>query len=62
MCGVVRRRFPSAARLKGLPFGATFFLMMDELMNPALRFTPGPTAFPGRHTRAASVVTWRLAW
>jgi uncharacterized membrane protein YagU involved in acid resistance len=44
--GVMRRRFPAAAAMNGLPFGAGFFIVMDELMNPALGFTPGPTAFP----------------
>ena len=44
--GVMRRRAPITASLKGLPFGAGFFLVVDEIMNPALGFTPGPTAFP----------------
>jgi hypothetical protein len=43
---VMRRRFPATAALKGLPFGAGFFVLMDEVMNPALGFTPGPAAFP----------------
>jgi len=46
MYGVLRRRIPSAAKMKGLPFGVGLFLMMDELMNPVLGLTPGPTAFP----------------
>lgn len=44
--GVARRRFPATASLKGLPFGAGFFVAIDEVMNPALGLTPGPTVFP----------------
>lgn len=43
---MLRRRWPAVAAAKGLPFGATFFLLVDELMNPLLGFTPGPAAFP----------------
>lgn len=43
---VMRRRWPQTAAMKGLPFGAGFFLVMDEFMNAALGFTPGPAAFP----------------
>lgn len=43
---VSRRRWPSMARAKGLPFGAGFFLGVDELLNPLLGLTPGPRAFP----------------
>ena len=44
--GVMRHRWPTSARLKGLPFGTGFFLVMDEIMNPVLGLTPGPAAFP----------------
>lgn len=43
---VLRRRWPSTAAAAGLPFGAGFFLLVDELMNPLLGLTPGPQAFP----------------
>jgi hypothetical protein len=43
---VARRRWPGAGALKGLPYGAGFFLVVDEIMNPVLGFTPGPLAFP----------------
>jgi hypothetical protein len=43
---VMRRRWPAAAALRGLPFGAGFYLLMDEIMNPVLGLTPGPGAFP----------------
>ena len=44
--GVARKRWPAVAGAAGLPFGAAFYLVVDEVMNPALGFTPGPTAFP----------------
>lgn len=31
---------------RGLAFGTSFYLMMDEVGNPALGLTPGPMAFP----------------
>lgn len=40
------RRWPSVRRAGGLPFGTGFFLAVDEGMNTALGFTPGPRAFP----------------
>lgn len=43
---VVRKRWPRAAAARGLPFGAGFFMMVDELLNPVLGLTPGPLAFP----------------
>jgi hypothetical protein len=43
---VFRRRWPVAAAGFGLPFGAAFFLVVDELMNPLLGLTPGPAEFP----------------
>jgi uncharacterized membrane protein YagU involved in acid resistance len=44
--GAMRRRMRMAAALKGLAYGAGFFMLMDEAMNPALGLTPGPFAFP----------------
>jgi hypothetical protein len=44
--GVLRRRWPAVASGRGLPFGTGFFLLVDELFNPMLGFTPGPGAFP----------------
>ncbi len=43
---VLRRRWPATAAAVGLPFGAAFYLVVDELMNPLLGLTPGPQAFP----------------
>jgi hypothetical protein len=43
---VARRRWRPAAGTGGLRFGTTFFLTVDELMNPLLGFTPGPQVFP----------------
>ncbi len=43
---VMRKRWPATARLKGLPFGTGFFLLVDEALNPALGLTKGPQAFP----------------
>jgi uncharacterized membrane protein YagU involved in acid resistance len=43
---VLRKQWPPAAAAKGLPFGAGFFLVLDELLNPLFGFTPGPQAFP----------------
>jgi hypothetical protein len=43
---VARRRWQPVGMTGGLPFGAGFFLAMDELMNPVLGLTPGPGAFP----------------
>jgi hypothetical protein len=42
----MRKQWPGVARLNGLAFGAGFFMVMDELMNPVLGLTPGPGAFP----------------
>jgi uncharacterized membrane protein YagU involved in acid resistance len=43
---VLRRRWRASAAARGLTFGTAFFLVVDELMNPLLGFTPGPRAFP----------------
>jgi uncharacterized membrane protein YagU involved in acid resistance len=50
--GALRRRVPGLARGRGLALGLGFFVVVDELMNWALGFTPAPTAFPWQtHTR-----------
>jgi len=43
---LMRRQWQGAASGKGLGYGAGFFLVVDELMNPLLGLTPGPGAFP----------------
>lgn len=43
---VMRRKWPRTGAVFGLAYGATFFLVVDELMNPVLGSTPGPAAFP----------------
>jgi uncharacterized membrane protein YagU involved in acid resistance len=43
---MLRRRFPAIAAARGLAFGAAFFLIVDEVLNTALRLTPPPRAFP----------------
>jgi hypothetical protein len=43
---VFRRYWPDVSRGFGLLYGTAFFLAVDELMNPLLGLTPGPTAFP----------------
>lgn len=44
--GALRPRMESAALARGLAFGATFWLLMDEGAVYALGLTPGPTEFP----------------
>lgn len=44
--GVLRRRCPGADWGEGTAFGTAFFLLVDEITNPALDLTPGPQAFP----------------
>lgn len=52
---VARRRWPAVARAGGLPFGIGFFLLVDEAVNTALGFTPGPRTFPWQaHARGAA--------
>jgi putative membrane protein len=52
---LLRRSFPRLARGSGLAFGAAFFLLVDELLVPALRLTPGPLAFSWKvHARGAA--------
>ncbi len=43
---VLRNRAPRTALGRGLAFGAAFWLVMDEVLTPALGLTPGPRAFP----------------
>ena len=51
----LRRAFPRLQRGCGLAFGAAFFLVVDELMMPLLRLTPGPAAFSWKvHARGAA--------
>lgn len=44
--GVLRPRVNAVSLGKGLLFGATFFLLMDEVATPALGLTPWAPAFP----------------
>jgi hypothetical protein len=51
----LRRAFPRLAAGRGLVFGTAFFALVDELLVPALRLTPGPRAFSWRvHARGAA--------
>jgi hypothetical protein len=51
---LVRRTFPRVSRGGGLVFGTLFFLLIDELLVPALRLAPGPRAFSWKvHARGA---------
>lgn len=43
---VLRRYRPELTAGAGLAYGLGFYLVLDELMNPLLGFTPGPAAFP----------------
>ncbi len=43
---LMRKRWPATAAVKGLPFGAAFFLIVDEAANALLGLTPGPMACP----------------
>lgn len=44
--GALRPRNEIASRAGGLLFGTAFWLIMDEIMTPALGLTKGPAAFP----------------
>jgi Protein of unknown function (DUF1440) len=44
--GLLRDRVPEVGRARGLAFGATFWLLVDEGANYALGLTPGPSEFP----------------
>jgi hypothetical protein len=51
---VLRRAFPRLGRGLGLVFGTAFFVVVDEILVPALRLTPGPRAFSWKvHGRGA---------
>lgn len=51
----LRRRFPGLRWGSGLAFGAAFFLVVDELLVPLARLTPGPRAFSWKvHARGAA--------
>jgi hypothetical protein len=51
----LRRAFPRLRWGRGLAFGAAFLLIVDELLVPLLRLTPGPGAFSWRvHARGAA--------
>ncbi len=51
----LRRRWPSVRWGCGLAFGAAFFLVVDELLVPVARLTPGPSAFGWKvHARGAA--------
>ncbi len=43
---VLRRFRPELTAGYGLAYGLGFYVVLDELMNPLLGFTPGPAAFP----------------
>lgn len=50
-----RRAWPGLRRGGGLLFGAAFFLVVDELMVPLARLTPGPLSFGWKvHARGAA--------
>jgi len=51
----LRRKFPRLGAGYGLAFGALFFVVVDELMMPLSRLTPGPRAFSWKvHARGAA--------
>lgn len=51
----LRRRFPGLRWGSGLAFGALFFVVVDELLVPLARLTPGPRAFSWKvHGRGAA--------
>lgn len=43
---LLRPYLPGSGAWRGLGYGIGFFTLMDELTVPALKLTPGPTAFP----------------
>ena len=50
----LRKRNPRVGVGMGLAFGAAFFLLVDELMVPLFKWTPGPRAFHWKvHARGA---------
>lgn len=44
--GALRDRLPAVSKPMGLPYGAVFFLVVDEGLNTALKLTPPPQEFP----------------
>jgi hypothetical protein len=44
--GAMRGRLLDPEWKSGLEFGSGFFVLVDEVANPLLGFTPGPGAFP----------------
>jgi hypothetical protein len=51
----LRRAFPRIGRAYGVGFGVAFFLLVDEVLVPVLRLTPGPRAFSWKvHARGAA--------
>jgi putative membrane protein len=51
----LRRGFPRLRWGYGLAFGAAFFVVVDEIMVPLQRLTPGPFAFSWKvHARGAA--------
>lgn len=44
--GVLHDRVPAIRAGRGMVFGATFSLVVDEGLTPMLGFAPGPLAFP----------------
>src|SRR5947208_1257631 len=59
----LRRAFPPVRKGRGLAFGAAFFFIVDELLTPLLKLSPGPRAFSWKvHARgAASHVAYGMA-
>jgi putative membrane protein len=51
----LRRAFPRLRWGCGLAFGATFFLLVDEILTPLQGLSPGPRAFSWKvHARGAA--------
>jgi putative membrane protein len=51
----LRRRYPRLRWGHGLAFGAAFFVLIDEVMMPLVRLTPGPRHFSWKvHARGAA--------
>jgi putative membrane protein len=44
--GVAAEYEPNVSTLAGIPFGATFWMVVDEAALPLLGLTKGPTAYP----------------
>jgi hypothetical protein len=51
----LRKKYPKLGAAMGLGFGTAFFILVDEVMLPALKLTPGPQAFDLKvHGRGAA--------